>query len=151
MKAPEFGRQKPRTQGRGSRYPCYCQRLAHQIPSPPAPLPHGGEGRTDSNYSPLPLGGPWGRGCPDLSGRMRGLPARLALSNIPWDRTLADFTASGDAPAAHHLLIAKEKNLVVHVDAGADVVGNHGEGLTHVEAVRGFCDVQVAVLFVEFD
>ncbi len=22
----------------------------------------GGEGRTDSNYSPLPLGGPWGRG-----------------------------------------------------------------------------------------
>ncbi len=64
---------------------------------------------------------------------------------------LADFTASGDAPAAHHLLIAKEKNLVVHVHAGADVVGNHGEGLTHVEAVRGFCDIQVAVLFVEFD
>src|SRR6266568_2297263 len=64
---------------------------------------------------------------------------------------LADLPARGDAPAAHELSASHQERFVVHVDAGADVVGNDRQDFAHMKLVGGLADVKVAVLFVELD
>src|SRR5215831_6040809 len=63
----------------------------------------------------------------------------------------ADFASSLYAPGAHNLFFTNEKDFVMHVDASADMIGNHCQNLTHVKAVIGARDVQVTVLLVELD
>ncbi len=58
--------------------------LVGKTPSPPAPLPQGGEGSGESNQpnlDPRPLGG---RGCPAAAGRVRGFirPIKLAVHGL---------------------------------------------------------------------
>lgn len=64
---------------------------------------------------------------------------------------LPDFASRRHAPASDHFLAPHEKRFVVHVDTGADVIGHNGQHITDSESARGFCNVQVAVLFVELD
>src|SRR6266568_5294195 len=64
---------------------------------------------------------------------------------------LADLPARGDAPAAHELSASHQERFVVHVDAGADVVGNDCQDFAHMKLVCGLADVKVAVLFIELD
>src|SRR6266567_5636094 len=65
--------------------------------------------------------------------------------------TLPDFPPRRHPPAAHHLFVAQQKHFIVHVDAGADVVGNYGDDLTHAEPAGGAGNIQVTVLLVELD
>jgi hypothetical protein len=51
-------------------------------------------------------------------------PAREARRFIRAGGFLANLSARGDSPAAHHLLVAQQVGFIVHIDAGANVIGH---------------------------
>ncbi len=82
------------------------------------------------------------------NGRVPGDSGRDDFWRASPRQMLTDFSAGGHFPCALDLALADEENLVVHVDTGAHVVGNHGDYLAHMKLVRGIRDVQMAVFLV---
>ena len=66
-------------------------------------------------------------------------------------KSLPHFSTRGNFPGSLHLPLAYQEHLIVHIDAGADVIGNHRDHLAHLEPVRGVGGIKVAVFFVQFD
>src|SRR5437773_4180837 len=64
---------------------------------------------------------------------------------------LTDLAACLDAPASYHFLIAHQKHFVVHIHAGADVVGDNSKDVAHLKPVWGIGDVQMTVFLVELE
>jgi len=51
--------------------------------------------------------------------------------------SLSDFTSRRDLPRAHHFFVLNQEHLVVHIHAGADVIGDYGNDFAHTKAMGG--------------